>query len=91
MLFFFFKDEAVYLLCMVFQHSLLLSDLPTFTGQFQNNLKALGKTQLFYFLNFLGHSKKGELNFLKQKMPQFLNLHQLLLPIHQSLSKQQFV
>ena len=35
------------------------------TGQFQNNVKALGKTQLFYFLNFLGHSKKGELNFLK--------------------------
>ena len=34
------------------------------TGQFQNNLKALGKTQLFYFLNFLGHSKKGELDFL---------------------------
>lgn len=35
-------------------------------GQFQNNLKAWGKIQLFNFTNFLGHSKKGELNFLKQ-------------------------
>lgn len=85
------KEEAVNLLSMAFQHSWLLLDLPmSLTGWFQNNLKALGKTQLFHFINFLGHSRKGELNFLKQKTSQFLNLHQLL-PIHQILSKQQFV
>lgn len=50
---------------MAFQHSLLLLDLPMSQASFRNNLKALGKTQLFYFLNFLGHSKEGELNFLK--------------------------
>lgn len=34
-------------------------------GQFQNNLEASEKIQLFHFTNVLGHSKKGELNFLK--------------------------